>query len=175
MESSRDGGVGWAVARSRTREEADVKREDSHRRVGRCAAALALLAACALRSASAVAAEAAAQEMIYPQISQSLSDVPGKNIVVVVVDYPPGVKSVPHRHGSAFVYARVLSGAIRSQVDDEPARVYQVGDQWTEVPGSHHVVSENASATEPAQLLAVFVANAGEKLFVLDGAPKRAP
>jgi quercetin dioxygenase-like cupin family protein len=51
----------------------------------------------------------------------------------------------------------VLSGAIRSQVDDEPARVYQVGESFHEVPGSHHRVSENASDREPASLLAVFI------------------
>jgi len=138
------------------------------RRVGRVA--FAPVVAWALWAASGGAVEGAAQETIYPQLSQSLSNAPGKNFVVLVVDYPPGAKSVPHRHGSAFVYARVLSGAIRSQVDDEPARVYQAGEQWTEVPGAHHVVSENASATEPAQLLAVFVADAGERLTFPDRA-----
>ena len=154
------------------REEADVTRADSFggMRARLRAVALALLAAAALRAAPAVAAEAAPQPTVVPQLTQTLSSVPGKNLVVVVVDYPPGAKSLPHKHGSAFVYARVLAGAIRSQVDDEPVRVYQTGEQWTEVPGAHHVVSENASATEPAQLLAVVIATAGEKLTVTDDA-----
>jgi quercetin dioxygenase-like cupin family protein len=76
----------------------------------------------------------------------------------LVVNYGPGGKSSPHRHaGSAFIYAHVLSGAIRSQVDDEPARVYRAGEGFHELPGSHHRVSENASEREPASLLAVFV------------------
>ena len=63
-----------------------------------------------------------------------------------------------HRHApSAFIYAHVLSGAVRSQVDDEPAKVYRVGEDFYEVPGSHHRISENASDSDPASLLAVFV------------------
>jgi quercetin dioxygenase-like cupin family protein len=82
----------------------------------------------------------------------------GKRMVAVVVTYPPGAKSPAHHHArSAFIYAYVLSGAIRSQVGDEPAKVYQVGEGFYEVPGSHHGISENASDREPASLLAVFV------------------
>jgi quercetin dioxygenase-like cupin family protein len=82
----------------------------------------------------------------------------GKSMVVVVVTYPPGGKSPAHHHaGSAFIYAHVLSGAIRSQVDDEPPKIYQVGEGFYEVPGSHHRISENASDRDPASLLAVFV------------------
>jgi len=51
----------------------------------------------------------------------------------------------------------VLSGAIRSQVGDEPVKVYQVGESWHELPGSHHKISENASDRDPASLLAVIV------------------
>jgi quercetin dioxygenase-like cupin family protein len=79
-------------------------------------------------------------------------------MVAVVVTYPPGAKSLAHHHAkSAFIYAYVLSGAIRSQVDDEPAKVYQVGEGFYEAPGSHHRISENASDKAPASLLAVFV------------------
>jgi quercetin dioxygenase-like cupin family protein len=52
------------------------------------------------------------------------------------VTYPPAGKSPAHHHArSAFIYAHVLSGAIRSQVGDEPAKVYQVGEGFYEVPG----------------------------------------
>jgi quercetin dioxygenase-like cupin family protein len=82
----------------------------------------------------------------------------GKNLAAVVVTYPPGGKSPAHHHArSAFIYAYVLSGAIRSQVGDEPAKVYQAGESFYEMPGSHHRISENASDKEPASLLAVFV------------------
>lgn len=87
-----------------------------------------------------------------------IPNIDGKRMVAVVVTYPPGGKSTPHHHaGSAFIYAHVLSGAIRSQVDDESAKVYSAGDGFYEVPGSHHRISENASDKEPASLLAIFV------------------
>ena len=91
----------------------------------------------------------------------------GKRMVSVIVDYPPGASSVPHRHArSAFIYAYVLAGEIRSQVDDEPARVYGPGESWFEDPGAYHRVSANASNTEPARLLAVFVVDATDDPLV---------
>lgn len=92
----------------------------------------------------------------------------GKSMVAVVVSYPPGGKSPAHHHArSAFVYAHVLSGAIRSQVDDEPAKVYQVGEGFYEMPGSYHRISENASDREPASLLAVFVVDSRDKRLTI--------
>lgn len=103
-------------------------------------------------------------ETVTPKFQQALPNAPGKSLKVVIVDYPPGAKSVPHHHArSAFIYAQVLSGAIRSQVDDEPVHVYRTGEFWYENPGAHHKVGENASNTEPAQLLAVFVVDTGEE------------
>jgi quercetin dioxygenase-like cupin family protein len=97
-----------------------------------------------------------------------LPNVPGKRLVSRIVDYPPGVGSAPHRHArSAFIYAYVLSGLIRSQVDDEPARVYRPGETWFESPGAHHRVSENASDTEPARLLAVIIVDAADKQLTI--------
>ena len=97
-------------------------------------------------------------EQVKPVFEHIIPNAEGKRMVAVVVTYPPGAKSPAHRHArSAFIYAYVLSGAIRSQVGDEPAKVYQVGEGFYEVPGSHHRISENASDREPASLLAVFV------------------
>jgi quercetin dioxygenase-like cupin family protein len=77
-----------------------------------------------------------------------------------------------HHAASAFIYAYVLSGAIRSQVGNGPAKVYHQGEGFYEMPGSHHSISENASATEPASLLAIFVADSkDEPLTSPDGAP----
>lgn len=91
------------------------------------------------------------------------SNVPGKSIEAVTVSYPPGAKSGAHHHAkSAFIMAYVISGAIRSQVEGEPARVYHTGETWNEAPGAHHTISENASATEPAELLAVFLLDTGD-------------
>jgi quercetin dioxygenase-like cupin family protein len=86
------------------------------------------------------------------------TNVPGKSLVGVAVTYPPGAKSGAHHHAtSAFIVAYVISGAIRSEVEGEPARVYHAGETWNESPGAHHTISENASTTEPAELLAVFL------------------
>jgi quercetin dioxygenase-like cupin family protein len=64
------------------------------------------------------------------------------------------------------VAAYVLSGAIRSQVDNGEVHVFHAGEHWTEKPGAHHTVSENASTTEPAKLLAIFVADNDDKQLV---------
>ena len=103
-------------------------------------------------------------EQVKPVFEQVIPNVKGKSMVAVVVTYPPGGKSPAHHHArSAFIYAYVLSGAIRSQVDDEPAKVYQVGEGFYEMPGSHHRISENASDSNPASLLAVFVVDSKDK------------
>jgi quercetin dioxygenase-like cupin family protein len=103
-------------------------------------------------------------EQVKPVFEHALPNTEGKSMATVVVSYPPGGKSPAHHHArSAFVYAYVLSGAIRSQVDDETAKVYRVGEGFYEVPGSHHRISENASNTEPASLLAVFVVDSKDR------------
>jgi len=97
-----------------------------------------------------------------------IPNLPGKRLVTHIVDYPPGVRSAEHRHaGSAFILAYVVSGEIRSQVDDEPVRVYRAGETFFENPGAHHRVSENASDTKPARLLAVLIVDAAEKELVI--------
>ena len=66
-----------------------------------------------------------------------------------------------------FIYARVLEGAIRGKVNNEPERTYQAGESWTEKPGDHHQVSKNASATQPAKLLAIFVVDTSDRQIVI--------
>ena len=97
------------------------------------------------------------------------SNIPGKSVEAVAVSYPPGAKSAPHHHAkSAFIMAYVISGAIRSEVEGEPARVYHAGETWREAPSAHHTISENASATEPAELLAVFLIDTGDGPLTTD-------
>jgi quercetin dioxygenase-like cupin family protein len=96
-----------------------------------------------------------------------LPNVPGKSIKGVLVEYGPGGFSAGHTHPkSAFIYATVLEGAIRSQVNDGPATVYKAGQNFSELPGDRHAVSANASETEPAKLLAVFVVDTSETELV---------
>lgn len=98
-----------------------------------------------------------------------LPNVAGKSMKGVLVEYAPGGSSPGHTHPrSAFIYATVLEGAIRSQVNDGPVRVYHAGENFAELPGDHHGVSANASSTEPAKLLAVFVVDTGDAKLVID-------
>jgi len=97
----------------------------------------------------------------------ALPDVPGKSLKGVLVEYGPGGYSPAHTHPrSALIYATVLEGAVRMQINEEPVRTYKAGENFTEMPGDHHGVSANASETEPAKLLAVFVVNADETELV---------
>ena len=94
----------------------------------------------------------------------ALPNVPGKSIKGVLVEYGPGGSSPAHTHPkSAFIYATVLEGAIRSSVNNGPAVIYHKGESFSELPGDLHSVSENASKTEPTKLLAVFVVDTDEK------------
>jgi len=116
---------------------------------------------------TAGSAHSAQGEMVTVAADQPIPNLPGKRLVSLIVDYAPGGSTAAHRHpGSAFIYAYVLSGEIRSQVDDEPARVYRAGEAWFENPGAHHRVSANASKTKPARLLAVFIVDAAEEQLV---------
>jgi len=94
---------------------------------------------------------------------QPIPNLPGKSMKGVLVEYGPGGSSPAHIHArSAFIYATVLEGAIRSQVNGEPARVFNAGENFYEKPGDRHEISANASETEPAKLLAVFVVDTNE-------------
>jgi quercetin dioxygenase-like cupin family protein len=92
-----------------------------------------------------------------------LPNVPGKSIKGVLVEYGPGGYSPGHTHPkSAFIYAPAIEGAIRSKVNDGPVTVYEAGQSFSKLPGDRHGVSANASETQPAKLLAVFVVDTNE-------------
>jgi len=124
------------------------------------------LAMTAVLSATAAAATDVGEKdakvtLIY---EHELPNVPGKSMKGVLVEYGPGGFSSAHTHpSSAFIYATVLEGAIRSQVNDGPVKVYKAGESFSEMPGDRHGVSENASKTKPAKLLAVFVVDSSQK------------
>ena len=96
---------------------------------------------------------------------QMLKNVPGKKALMIEVDYKPGQSSIAHKHeGTAMAY--VLSGAVTSQVKGEPAKTFKAGEYWYEPAGSEHLVSKNASATEPAKLLVFMVLAPNEKVLI---------
>ena len=110
-----------------------------------------------------IAAAHSDRESVKLTYDQPLPNVPGKSMKAVLVEYEPGGSSPAHTHpSSAFIFATVLEGAIRSQVNAGPVVTYHAGESFSEFPGDHHGVSENASKTERARLLAVFVVDTDE-------------
>ncbi|WP_447802684.1 cupin domain-containing protein [Pseudomonas serbica] len=96
---------------------------------------------------------------------QMLKNAPGKKALMIEVDYKPGQASIAHKHdGTAMAY--VLSGSITSQVKGEKEITYKAGEYWYEPAGSEHLVSKNASATQPAKLLVFMVLSPDEKVLV---------
>ncbi|WP_326818486.1 cupin domain-containing protein [Streptomyces sp. NBC_01762] len=107
-------------------------------------------------------------ETLSTLFEQALPNVPGKTFTSAIVDFPPAARAVPHRHGNAFVYAYVLEGTVRSQLEGGPMRTYHQGENWVEPPGAHHTLTENTSQTESAKLLVIFISNTGDELRVAD-------
>ncbi|WP_454647943.1 cupin domain-containing protein [Bradyrhizobium liaoningense] len=123
--------------------------------------AASLLAADATETAAPSTTPLAKVTIVF---DQALPNVPGKSMKGVLVEYGPGGSSPAHIHApSAFIYATVLEGAIRSQVNDGPAKVFHKGENFFEKPGDRHAVSANASDSEPAKLLAVFVVDTADR------------
>jgi len=81
----------------------------------------------------------------------------------VEVSYAPGESSPAHRHPGITI-AYVLEGEIRSKVGEEPEKTYTAGQMFLETPGQLHAVSRNASATRPAKLLAILLAEKESQL-----------
>ncbi len=124
------------------------------------------LLVCALIATVGVRSGIAADEgpKVTVVFDHALPNVPGKSIKGVLVEYGPGVATGGHIHPkSAFIYATVLEGAIRTSVNDGPVVTYRAGQNFSEMPGDRHTLDENASKTEPAKLLAVFVVDTDEK------------
>lgn len=98
--------------------------------------------------------------------SNALADLPGKRVTVVRVTYGPGGFTPPHRHAGT-VTAYITKGRIRSQLGGGAVEIFEVGQSFFEPPGATHLVSANASNTEMAELIAVFVADEGAQLTTM--------
>ena len=104
-----------------------------------------------------------ALDTVEPIGSYALPNVPGKRVTVVRVFYGPGGFTRAHRHAGS-VTAYITKGEIRSQLGGGPVETFKVGQSFFEPPGATHLVSANASNTESAELIAVFVADEGAQL-----------
>ena len=121
--------------------------------------ASALLAQAVIASAQA---PAGGRKIVFEHEVPDLT-LKGWSCTVVEVSYAPGESSGAHRHPGITI-AYVLEGEIRSKVGDEPEKTYTAGQMFLETPGQLHAVSRNASATKPAKLLAVMLAEKGKAL-----------
>lgn len=95
---------------------------------------------------------------VTPLMTKVLTDYPGKEAVVITVDYPPGGESPVHRHHAhAFVY--VLEGSIVMGLRGGKSVTLTPGQTFYEGPDDIHTVSRNASLTEPAKFLVILLKN----------------
>ncbi|AXF05656.1 cupin domain-containing protein [Paraburkholderia hospita] len=118
----------------------------------------------AIVTACSASAHDGAGQTVSKNFDEVIANVPGKSLIAVEVDYAPGAASPPHTHAkSAFIYAYVIKGAIESKVNDGETHIYRAGESWSEPPGAIHSISRNASKTEPAKLIAVFVLDTNDK------------
>lgn len=125
---------------------------------------LRVIAMLLLLAASTVQAqEEPPQAQVKQLMSKMLAEHPGKEAVVITVDYPPGGASSVHRHNAhAFVY--VLEGSIVMGVRGEKTVTLKPGQTFYESPADIHTISRNASGTEPAKFLVFLLKNSGEPI-----------
>lgn len=98
----------------------------------------------------------AQQAKVTPFISKNLSDLPGKEGLMITVDYPPGASDLVHRHNAhAFVY--VLEGSIVMQVKGSKETTLMPGQTFYEDLDDIHTVGRNASKTKPAKFLVFLI------------------
>jgi quercetin dioxygenase-like cupin family protein len=95
-----------------------------------------------------------------PLMTRDLAGIPGKEAIVLTVEYGPGESSRPHRH-DANVFVYVLEGTITMQVKGGPPVTLHPGQTYYESPSDIHTVSENASKTAPAKILVFIVKDKG--------------
>src|SRR5215467_3461531 len=109
-----------------------------------------------LMSTTLIAQEA----KVSPLMSKDLTECPGKEAVMITVEYPPGHSDEIHRHNAyAFVY--VLEGSVVMQIRGGKEVTLLPGQTFYEGPDDVHVVGRNASSTAPAKFLVVFVKDKG--------------
>jgi quercetin dioxygenase-like cupin family protein len=131
--------------------------------------ALALLGLGALAGAfglGGVVAQQQAATKVSQLMKQTLGDVPGREVMMITLDIPPGGGSPAHRHPGAHNFGYVLEGAYKIKVDSGPETVLTKGQTFYEAPGQLHAISSNASNTEPAKVLVVAVHEIDKPLTV---------
>ena len=125
----------------------------------------AILTILLLLSCTVVSASAADEAKVTELNTKALDDIPGKEVTMIMVEYPPGSKDPVHRHNAAvFVY--VLEGSIIMQMKGGEKVTLHPGQTFYEDPKGIHLVGENASKTKPAKFVALLVKDKGAPIFV---------
>ncbi len=107
----------------------------------------------------------APQATVTSLMSKDLTELPGKEVLMITVDYPPGAIDPIHRHNAhAFVY--VLEGSIVMQVKGGKEVTLAPGQTFYEGPDDVHVVGRNASSTKPAKFVVFFIKDKGAPVLV---------
>jgi quercetin dioxygenase-like cupin family protein len=106
-----------------------------------------------------------AQERITPLITKDLAGLPGQQVLMYTVDFPPGFSSPVHRH-NAQVSVYVLEGSVVMQVRGQKEVTLGPGQSFYEDPNDIHVVSRNASSTKPAKFLVFLLNKKGAPLVI---------
>ena len=121
---------------------------------------MAVVASLSLLTAVDIASGDESKKTTPPLMTRDLAGIPGKEAIVLTVEYGPGESSRPHRH-DANVFVYVLEGTITMQVKGGPAVTLHPGQTYYESPSDIHTVSENASKTAPAKILVFIVKDKG--------------
>jgi quercetin dioxygenase-like cupin family protein len=107
----------------------------------------------------------AEEAKVTPLMSKDLTNLPGKEGLIIIVDYPPGSTDAIHRHNAhGFIY--LLEGSIVMQVRGGKEVTLTPGQTFYEGPDDVHVVGRNASKTKPAKFVVVFVKDKGAPVLV---------
>jgi quercetin dioxygenase-like cupin family protein len=123
-------------------------------------AAMAAVVSLSMLTAVDVASGDESRKAMPPLMTRDLAGIPGKEAIVLTVEYGPGESSRPHRH-DANVFVYVLEGTITMQVKGGPAVTLHPGQTYYESPSDIHTVSANASKTAPAKMLVFIVKDQG--------------
>jgi quercetin dioxygenase-like cupin family protein len=123
-------------------------------------AAMAVVVSLSVLTAVDIASGDESRKAMPPLMTRDLAGIPGKEAIVLTVEYGPGESSRPHRH-DANVFVYVLEGTITMQVKGGPAVTLQPGQTYYESPSDIHTVSANASKTAPAKMLVFIVKDQG--------------
>jgi quercetin dioxygenase-like cupin family protein len=107
----------------------------------------------------------AQEAVVKPLMTKELADMPGKEALMITVEYPPGSSDAIHRHNAhTFVY--VLEGSIVMQVKGGKQVTLTPGQTFYEGPDDVHVVGRNASTTKPARFVVLLLKNQGAPVLV---------